>query len=171
MDGENERQRAADGLRRIDDLVAALDDVRDAAARAAARDLAEAILDVHGLALARVMAIVAASDGGRDLVARLAEDEQVKAILLLYGLHPEEPRLRLQRALDSLRPRLAAHGIGLDLVHVSSRSAAIRVSGGAATDALREEIEQTILDAAPELDEIIVEWPDADVAEAAALAR
>jgi hypothetical protein len=158
VSAEDERLRVEDALRRIEDLVAGLSHIADPAARESARRLLEAVLDLHGLALARIITMLAASGDGSELLRRLAEDEQVKAVLLLYGLHPEEPRARIRRALERLRPKLAAAGIAAELVRVTATAAALRLIGGRAAETLRREVEEAVGNAAPDLDEITVDW-------------
>lgn len=156
-----ERIRVEETLRRIDDLVAALGHIADPAARESARELVEAVLDLHGLALARIMAIAAGAEDGA-LLDRLAQDEQIKAVLLLYGLHPDDPATRIRQALDAFRPRLAASGVTVELARVSGSAAAVRVSGVTERgEELRREIEEAVANAAPDLDEIAVEWLEA----------
>jgi hypothetical protein len=166
-----ERLRVEEHLRRIDDLVAALGHIADPAARESARELVEAVLDLHGLALARIMAIAAGAEGGA-LLDRLAQDEQIKAVLLLYGLHPEDPATRIRRALDGLGSRFAAARVTAELARVSGSAASVRVCGGTdGAEDLRREIEEAVANAAPDLDEIVVEWlevPDAMPAAAVA---
>ena len=152
-----ERSRIEDSLRHIDDLVAGLSNLPDPAGRDTARALLEAVLDLHGLALARIMAIVAEAGEGGALLDRLGADEQVRAVLLLYGLHPEDSAARIRRALERLRPRLAAAGATAELARVSARAAIVRLVGGAVAAELRQEVEEAMVDAAPDLDEIAVE--------------
>lgn len=149
-------------LRRIETLVAALDELRDPAAREPARELLERVLDLHGLALARVLAIVAAA-GGRRLLDEFVEDDQVRAVLLLHGLHPHTAEERVRRAVEGLRPRLGAASVRLAIVEAGAASVRLRVErrgGNGSTPAdreLRREIEETIVEAAPDLDEIMIE--------------
>jgi hypothetical protein len=157
-----DRPRVEDTLRRIDDLVTGLGHIADAAARESARALLAAILDLHGLALARIMAAVATTKDGRDLLARFAQDEQIKAVLLLYGLHPEDPETRLRRALAILQPRIDEAGIAVRIGRVTAKGASVRISGDpAGADRLRHEIEEAIVNAVPDLDEIAIDWEDA----------
>jgi hypothetical protein len=157
-----DRPRVEDTLRRIDDLVTGLGHIADAAARESARELLAAILDLHGLALARIMAAVATTKDGRDLLARFAQDEQIKAVLLLYGLHPEDPETRLRRALAILQPRIDEAGIAVRIGRVTAKGASVRISGDpAGADRLRHEIEEAIVNAVPDLDEIAIDWEDA----------
>jgi hypothetical protein len=166
-----DRIRVEEALRRIDELVAALGHAADPVARETARELVETVLDVHGIALARIMTRLVAGEGGRELADSLAHDEQVRALLLLYGLHPDDPETRLRAALAALVPKLAAAGVSAALGRVTANSAMLRVSGDVHRDsALCREIEDALTDAAPDLDEIAIEWVETDAAEARPMA-
>ena len=161
MSAAEERLRVEETLRRIDDLVTAFGHIADPAARDSARELLEAVLDLHGLALARIMAAVAASKDGQQMLADLGQDEQIKAVLLLYGLHPDDPETRLRRALAAMQPRLDQAGLAVRLGRVTAKTASLRISGAPATaERLRQEIEEAVVNAAPDLDEITIDWPD-----------
>ena len=153
-------------LRRIEALIAALDDLPDPDAREPARELLEQVLDLHALALARMTATIAATEGGPPLLARLAEDDQVRAVLLLHGLHPEAVEARVRDAVERLRTELDARGIGVELVKIGAATARLRLhmrgSVGAlsSAEALRQEIEDAVIGAAPELEEIVIEGLD-----------
>jgi hypothetical protein len=157
-----DRPRVEDTLRRIDDLVTGLGRIADPAAQESAREVVEAILDLHGLALARIMAAVAAATDGKELLAWFGQDEQIKAVLLLYGLHPEDPETRLRQALAALQPRLDEAGIAVRIGRVTAKGASVRISGDpAGAERLRPEIEEAIVNAVPDLDEIAIDWEDA----------
>lgn len=160
-----DRLRVEEALRHIDELVAALGHAADPAARETARELVETVLDVHGIALARIMARLASGEGGRELADALAHDEQVKALLLLYGLHPDDAETRLRDALAAIEPRLATAGVAVALGRVTANAVSLRVTGASGQNSvLRREIEDALTDAAPDLDEIAIEWVDAAVA-------
>jgi len=161
-----DRSRVEDQLRRIDDLVAGLGHGGDPTTRETARELVECVLDLHGLALARIMAIVAAAEGGRAVSEKLAQDEQVKAVLLLYGLHPDDAATRVRQVLERLRPRLEAVAAGAEITRVSAGLVAVRVGGPGADETLRQQIEEAIINAAPDLDEIVVVLERIDAAAA-----
>lgn len=152
----------AESLRRIEALIDALDSVPDPRAREPARALLELVLDLHGLALARAMAIVAGEGGA--LVARLAEDPHVRAVLLLHGLHPEETEARVRGAVESLRAPLAARGAAIVFVQVSASRARLHLlpadPAGCDSDTIRGEIETALVNAAPELEDIVIEGLD-----------
>ena len=144
-------------FRRIEELIAALDSISDPAAREPARALLEVVLELHALGLARMTATIAAADGGAALLRRLSEDEATRGILLLHGLHPETVEARVGSAVEALRPRFAALGLGLKLVANTAKLARVRVrwisAGPSQIDAvaLRGELEAAIIEAAPDL--------------------
>jgi hypothetical protein len=161
---DGDRSELDGSLRRIEALIAALDRIPDPSAREPARELLELVLELHTLGLARITAIVAAAPGGSSLLDRLAEDPQARAILLLHGLHPQEAEARIRAALDRLRPDWALRGVGVRLREVAGGTARLIASAGGTgpIDAvvLRREIEAAIVEAAPDLDEIVIEGLD-----------
>lgn len=166
MSGEEKRDVDA-ALRQLEELIARLDQLKDPAAREPARELVEVILDLHGVALARLMSIVARADGGA-IMARLAEDDQVRPLLLLHGLHPDDIETRVKRAAERLTPHLGVLGLRLEVVQITNGTARLRVlpSDGATVKAsmlwtLPMEIEGAIVEAAPDIDEVVIDGLDA----------
>ncbi len=161
---------AAEALRRIEALIATLQTLPDASARRPARELLEVVLDLHGLALARMASIIAGEAGGAALLSRLADDPHARAVLLLHGLHPDAAEVRVRRAVAELNRDLAARGLRLRLASVGPESARLVVQrhpDAAPLDAaLREQIEAAVVDAAPELEELLIDGPDLGVEEA-----
>lgn len=150
-----------DSVRRIETLIAALEDGGDAEARRIARSLLEVVLDLHGLALARVAVIVAEAPGGTRLLAQLAEDPHVRAVLLLHGLHPEDTAERVGGAVAALNQASDGEGVHVRVLAVSASSARLSVQyGGATPDALRARVEAAVVDAAPELERVVIEGLD-----------
>ncbi|CAN2536656.1 FeS+cluster+biogenesis+protein,+nifU-like [Methylocapsa aurea] len=152
---------AAEGaLRRVEDLVATLEALPETHARVVARQLMEAILDLHGVALARMSAIVAASGCGDILLEGFGGDERVAAVLLLHGLHPEMPQARVKKAIAKLAPSLRAQGADIALMEVIDGVARLRlrIPGASREEAaiLRRQVEDAIVEAAPDLDEIAI---------------
>ena len=151
-------------LRRVETLIAGLDRIAEPAAREPARELLELVLELHTLGLARIIAIVAGAPAGAALLDRLAEDPQARAILLLHGLHPQEAEARIRAALDRLRPDWALRGIGVRVREVKGGTARLSATAGGNrpvdATALRMEIEAAIVEAAPDLDDILIEGLD-----------
>ncbi len=157
-------------VRRIEALITALDALPDPAAREPARELLAVVLDLHGLALARIGALVAASEGGVALLERLAADEAASAVLLLHGLHPNPVEARVGHAVNALQPEFEAQGLGLKLIQSSAGLARVRVRwisqtpSSDAAEMLRTKIETAIFDAAPDLEALEIEGLDEAIA-------
>ncbi|HUI22287.1 MAG TPA: nitrogen fixation protein NifU [Methylocella sp.] len=147
-------------LRRLEDLTAALGSASSPNASEAARELLELVLDLHGLALARLTSVVASAPDGGALTEKMIADPYIGAVLLLHGLHPQDPEVRLREILDRMNLEWAARGFHVDLLGVASASARVHVhKNGTAEDinALRREVEDVLINAAPDLDDILIE--------------
>lgn len=144
--------------RRVEELVFALDALPDPAAATAARELVQLVLELHGSALNRMMEVVAGDANGGALLARLGDDEGVRGVLLLHGLHPDDFEARVRRAGDRLHASLAVQGVSVKSVEVEALNVHVQLGlsdagrfDSADAAAIRREIEQAIVDAAPEV--------------------
>jgi Fe-S cluster biogenesis protein NfuA len=128
----------------------------------AALQAVQALNEVFGAALSRVMALMSGSPA---LVSLAARDELLGHLLILHGLHPEPVEERVARALDEVRPYIASHGGGVELAGVDGGVARVRLSGScqgcaASPATLEQAVTSAVLAAAPELTG--VERADAD---------
>ncbi len=154
-------------LERIDEARERLESIGDGEANAVARDLLGAVMDLHGLALARALTLAQSSDAGDALAQRFVEDDYVAAVMLLHGLHPEDPKTRLHKKLSSMRPHWGVRGFRVELLAVQRGAAKVKVhwsdaAAKAERSALLREIENVLTDAAPDLDLIALEEVDAE---------
>ena len=94
-------------LGRIEELINALNGAADSAVAAQARELVQALLELHGTTLERALEIVHEND--LTLVDKLAEDPLVSNLLILHGLHPLDLEARVRGALEKVKPRLGLH--------------------------------------------------------------
>ena len=68
--------------------------------RAAAKELVQLLMDLHGSGLERILEIVFQSgESGRRIIDELGEDPLVSGLLILYGLHPDDLQTRVERKL------------------------------------------------------------------------
>ena len=139
----------------IERVEALLDEVETFPARErdVATELVQALLDMYGEGLER---IVAACD---DVPV---EDELVAHLLLLHGLHPVPIAQRVSGALDEVRPYLLAHGGGVELLGVDEGVVRLRLEGacnGCPSSALTltSAVEEAIQRAAPDIERIEAE--------------
>jgi Fe-S cluster biogenesis protein NfuA len=164
--------------RRIERLESLINDVGrlpDPAAREQAREMVQTLLDFHGAAVARLLERVASmGEPGRACITACAADELVSSLLLLYGLHPVDLEVRVQQALERVRPYLRSHGGNVELVSVKDGVIRLRMDGschGCPSSALtlKLAIEEAIYAAAPDVAAIevegVVEPPPSDVLE------
>jgi Fe-S cluster biogenesis protein NfuA len=131
-------------------------------------NLAEEILrlvsELYGGGLARTVSLV--EEHAPALMAALVEDDLVASLLLVQGLHPESLDSRVEGALVSVRPFLAQHGGDVELLGIDDAAGAVKVRllgscDGCPSSAstLQGAVEVAIVDAAPEINRIVVEEP------------
>jgi hypothetical protein len=113
-------------LRRIEALTDRLDRVADPQAREAAHELLGLMLDLHGLALARLVSVVAAVADSAASDALIA-DPYVCAILLLHGLHPRDAQTRLDQVIADMQPQWQERGFHVGLLGISAGTARVRL--------------------------------------------
>jgi hypothetical protein len=148
-DGDLQRR-----LRRVEDLLRALDDGTAAAPREAARELVRALLNLHTAGLARVLELA-----GPDATERFASDPLVSALLLLHGLHPLPADERVRRALEQARPRFHAHGGAVELIGATDDVVRLRTRGDPASGTiLRALAAEAVVEVAPDA---VIEFEEA----------
>jgi len=153
-------RRASTMCRRMETSIEALESIADSNARGLARNLLESALDLHAIALAKVLTICQEAENGELLIRNLLADPYVGAVVLLHGLTrrtPRPPAEQLARCGRIGRPRFR-----VELAHIDQTAARVRVTvsataGHEANKTLALEIEQVLTDAAPDLDRIVVE--------------
>lgn len=151
----------------VDALLERVEALSDGPGRDLCLDAIQAVLDLHGEALRHLLGVV-----GPEAAQRLGEDEVVRGLLLLHGLHPRTLAERVEDALDSVRPYLASHGGGVEVVGLDSDGLHLRLQGScdgcAASEAtLRGMLERALGERAPDLPSLQVDGvvpPDAGTA-------
>jgi Fe-S cluster biogenesis protein NfuA/nitrite reductase/ring-hydroxylating ferredoxin subunit len=160
-----ERARAEDPARaqvaRVEGLLEQLESLPDPAARETATEVAQALLELYGEGLARIVDVLAEQDDGR-LAEALSEDELVAHLLLLHGLHPVPVQERVRGALQSVLPYIESHGGNVELLGVEEGVVRLRMEGSCAgcpssSMTLKLAIEDAIFKAAPDVEEVRAE--------------
>jgi Fe-S cluster biogenesis protein NfuA len=154
---------------RIEQLLDELEASGDRASCRLAEELLRSVTDLYGAGLARVVDLAAARDP--ELVAAFVADELVASLLVAHGLHPETVECRVEGALASVRPLLAAHGGDVELLAVEGDRGTVRLRllgscDGCPSSAvtLQSAVERSIEEAAPEIVRIEVDQPTRAVA-------
>lgn len=159
------QQDTHDQLRaeRIETLVQEVSTFSDPHARETVEELLQALLDMYGEGLARILELtIHAKVPGFELIKMFTQDELIGSLLLLHGLHPVDIKTRVTRALNEVRPYLQSHGGNVELIRVEGGVAYLRLEGSchgcsASTITLKQTIEEAVYKAAPDLDRIEVE--------------
>jgi Fe-S cluster biogenesis protein NfuA/nitrite reductase/ring-hydroxylating ferredoxin subunit len=139
---------------RVEGLLGELEALADPRARDVALETVQALLELYGAGLERILDRV-----GEAQAHALAGDELVAQLLLLHGLHPVGVEERVRQALDSVRPYLGSHGGDVELVGVEDGVALVRMRGScegcpASAMTLELAIQDAVLEAAPDVDRV-----------------
>jgi|ERR1700684_2652068 Fe-S cluster biogenesis protein NfuA len=160
---------------RIEQALAELQATADPHSLGLAEELLRLVSDLYGAGLARMAAI--AQVRAPELLAEFTADDLVASLLLVQGLHPEPLDVRVENALESVRPFLGRHGGDVELLAIDDELGAVKLRllgncdgcpSSAAT--LRGAVEVAILESAPEVTRIVVEEPSADTTAAVPIA-
>ena len=135
-------------LRRLEALVLQAERQSDPTARAHARDVVRALLDLHAVGLERLLEHVSAAGAvGTGIIDACAADDVVGGLLLLHGLHPLDLEDRVGQALEQVRPHLEAHGGGVELIAVADGIVRLRLDGECDCPSSAAAVRQTVEDA------------------------
>jgi Fe-S cluster biogenesis protein NfuA len=159
-EGRREFTRRSD---RIEELVSRVESTGDPAIRAVAQELLQAVIELHGVALGRMLDAVAELPAGEAALSRIAEDELVSSVLSLHSIHPVDLETRVAAAVEKARPYMRSHGGDVELASIAGDGTVhVQLQGtcgscSSSTDTLKEHVERAIYDAAPEVVAIVAE--------------
>jgi hypothetical protein len=148
---------------RIEQLVQRAWALQDTEARNTALELMQALMDLHGSVMARIIELLSESgDAGRNSLARLGSDPLVCGLLVLYGIHPVPLEDRVKRAIEKIGPELRKQAASIKFLSVADCVVRVKIetqSHGFASspEKLKLALEHAILEAAPEVIEIVTE--------------
>ena len=137
---------------RLDSLVQRVRSLADPAARDAALELVQAVMDLHAASLERMMDIVHESEAGEAIFEAYAADAAVGNMLLLHDLHPLDLEQRVRRALD--QPAFHGRGVAVEVVSIRDGVVRVRIERDSA---LKSAVEKALTEAAPDAAGLIVE--------------
>jgi Fe-S cluster biogenesis protein NfuA len=149
---------------RIEELVRGLESAADPKLRALSLELMQAVMELHGAGLERMMEAVSQSTDGERLLDCFTEDDLVSSLLLLHELHPDDMETRVLHELGRIRPALQSQSAEVELLGIEQGTIRLRIhstSGGgchsSSAAALKGDIEDAIHQAAPDAVHIITE--------------
>lgn len=145
---------------RIERSLQAVNSLTDDHARTSALDLMQAVMDLHGAAMSRIIELLSC-ESGRDALAKLSDDPLLCGLLVLYGVHPLSLEDRVRAAIEKMRPQL--HKVGTNLELVSADDAVVRIKlqhskpDPHSSSSIQTTIERAIREAAPEVVDLAIE--------------
>jgi Fe-S cluster biogenesis protein NfuA/nitrite reductase/ring-hydroxylating ferredoxin subunit len=157
LDDQELRERVG----RIETLLEEIESFEDPEARAKTAEMVQALLELYGEGLGRIVESVGHL-GGEDLKDELLGDELITHLLLLHGLHPVDVETRVLGALDEVRPYLESHGGNVQFLGRGDGVARLRLEGGcdgcpSSTRTLKLAREEAVQKEAPELEGVEAE--------------
>ena len=126
------------------------------------------LLDLHAVGLERAIEVIAKNgDTGLRVIDELGRDPLVGSLLILYGIHPLDIESRITQAVEKVQPRVRKGGGELALL--SFKNGAVRlqlqVKGhgcGSTRTTLKAMVEDALYEAAPDLNQLLIEGLDED---------
>ena len=122
-----------------------------------------AVVQMYGEGLEHIVASLhAQGEAGERVAAALGDDPLVATLLLIHDLHPVPLDVRVNDALEHVRPYMESHGGNVELLSLEDGIARIRLEGScsdcsASAVTLELAIKQALEQAAPDLDGLEVE--------------
>ena len=156
-----EDREARERVTRLEELLAGLDSLEDRVAREQAMGVVQALVELYGAGLERMVSHVSERDTG-EIAEALAGDELVAHILLLHDLHPVPLEDRVRGALAEVRPYLESHGGDVQLLGLEDNVVRLALQGScngcpSSSATLELAIEEAIHKAAPDVEGIETE--------------
>ena len=152
-------------MKRLDALLQEVEHFTDPVAQSHTREIVQAVLELHGAGLERVLGHLEAAGGpGAAVIDACARDDVVGGLLLLHGLHPLDLEARVLQALEQVRPFLRSHHGNVELLDATDGVVRLRLVGschGCPSSAvtIKQTIEQAIFAKAPDVTAVKVEDP------------
>jgi Fe-S cluster biogenesis protein NfuA len=146
---------------RVEELVATLAKLGDPVARATSQELMHTLLNLHREGLSRLMEILKQWDKDSGLAAAISQDPLVSSLLLLHDLHPIDLKIRVEQALEQVRPLVRGNDSNLELIAIAGNRVRIRIVGhcSMSPEALEHLLEEAFMANAPDIEWIEVEDP------------
>lgn len=150
-----ETQEFQQRIARIESLTRALEGTSSPSVRALAKELTQAVMDLHGTAIERMLELIhAGGPQGMAMIDSLAGDPLIGSLLVLYGLHPLDIRSRVEQALERLQPTFRKHQARVELTGVEDGVVHLRISpvaNAASGRAVKSAIEEMVYALAPDV--------------------
>jgi Fe-S cluster biogenesis protein NfuA/nitrite reductase/ring-hydroxylating ferredoxin subunit len=148
---------------RVETLLGELRTVAEPAVQRKAEEIVRLLMEFYGAGLERIVELFAADERAEFWAETFADDPLVSSLLVLHGLHPVPVEVRVQQALDKVRPYLGSHAGGVEFLGVDDEGVVhLKLQGScdgcpSSMVTVKLAIERAIEEAAPEVTRIDVE--------------
>lgn len=157
-------------VQKIGELVNQLESIPDPEARAGAKQLVQALMDLHGAGLEKILEVIFQSEtAGAQIIDNLGRDPLVSSLLILYGIHPEELQTRVERKLRQIQSKL--HKMGVEATLISAEGGDIRVhisveghACGSTGRTAQGIVEEAVYEAAPDMKSLKIDGLEEPIA-------
>jgi Fe-S cluster biogenesis protein NfuA len=105
-----------------------VDGLPDADTRALVEELMNAVMQLHGSGLRRMLEIASKSPDER-LPNELTGDATLRSLLLIHDLHPDSLEERMGQALAKVLPYIRSHGGDVEVISIEDGVARLRLKG------------------------------------------
>jgi Fe-S cluster biogenesis protein NfuA len=158
-DAKREFARRSD---RIEELVSRIENTGDPAIRAVAQELLQAVIELHGIALERILDAVGNLPSGDAALSQIAADHLVSNVLSLHSIHPIAMEARVAMAIEKAQPYLKSHGGNAELGSIEDGRVHVKLQGtcgscSSSSETMKNHIENAIYDAAPEVGAVVAD--------------
>jgi Fe-S cluster biogenesis protein NfuA len=145
---------------RVEKLAALLKRTGEPEVRAAALELVQSVIELHGAALERLVDSLLQTSAGEHALGQALENDLVSSMLLLHSLHPDDMETRVLRGIEHVRPYLQSHGGDAELVDVRDGIVHLRLHGTcgscpSSSITLKNAVEDALFEMAPDILEIV----------------
>lgn len=130
---------------------------------AAAQELVRLVMELHGIAVEKMMEIIFSQGAaGAEVIEQLARDRVVSSLLVLHGLHPDNTEVRVARAVEKVAAQLRKQSVELQLLAIEEGRVRIQAkinahACGSTQATVRSAIEEAVYEAAPEILSLSIE--------------
>ena len=155
MAGKSEFQRR---LEVIEESIGRIEGAADPAVRAATRELVELVMELHATGLDRMLELLRSEgENGRHWIDKFGHDDLMSSLLILHGLHPETIEVRVERAIERLRPSLKKRDGNVEMISAADGILRLRLIANGNGSALKKMVEDAIFEAAPDIASLTIE--------------
>ncbi len=148
-------------LESIEVLIRQIEAAGDPNVRAAARELVQAVMELHGAGLERMVELLRSNgETGQSIFNRIGSDEMASSLLVLYGLHPLSIEERVSQAIEKANRQMRSRNATVELTGMVDGAVHLSLRANGNGPALKEVVEAAVYQAAPDIASLHIDGAD-----------